>query len=477
MDVKYDTIIIGAGPAGLAFANYALLSNPNEKILIIEKDNTIGGCHKVNRKKYSNEYYFCEHGPRIYLGNYVNFIEILKQMDLKFNDIFNKYNHSISSISNDIILNEQAFTFQEILILVKDFIIIIFSNTHGSNISMYNYMTDNNFTQKAISIVDFLCRKIDGGDSKKISLNQFLNSTIQSFLYSIYIPRIPNDEGLFNYWQMFLKHNNVHFKLNTSIDKIIKDENDKNKIIAVMTNKNEEIKANRFIFAIPPSNLTKIISDKNLEKYAKETEYNDYISLTFHWDYDLHLNPNTNDFITNTEWGLICMNMSEYMKFKESKSKTVISIALVLPDNKSLYSNKTAHECNDEKQLFEEVYQQLLKVYKNIAKPNLYFINNYYDKNEKKWKSNEKSYVKIPNMNYMDFKINNYSNAFTLGTHNGKHKNSFTSLESAVSNSIQLANVIYKKKYKIKRCFDLRDLIIVLLAFIIIVMLLSLIKI
>jgi len=77
----------------------------------------------------------------------------------------------------------------------------------------------------------------------------------------------------------------------------------------------------------------------------------------------------------------------------------------------------------------------------------------------------------------MDFKINNYSNAFTLGTHNGKHKNSFTSLESAVSNSIQLANVIYKKKYKIKRCFDLRDLIIVLLAFIIITILLSLIKI
>jgi len=90
-------------------------------------------------------------------------------------------------------------------------------------------------------------------------------------------------------------------------------------------------------------------------------------------------------------------------------------------------------------------------------------------KQKKKWKSNEKAYVKVPNINYINFKINNYSNIYTLGTHNGKHKNSFTSLESAVSNSIKLANLIYNKNYKIKRCFDLRDLIIIILAVIIVI--------
>jgi len=474
MNLKYDTVIIGAGPAGLAFANYALLSNPQEKILIVEKDNTIGGCHKVNRKRYLNEYYFCEHGPRIYISNYVNFIQILKQMKLNFNDLFNKYNHSFFSISNDIIFNQQAFTFKEILILIKDFIIIIFSNTYGIDISMYDYMNNNNFTKKAISIIDFLSRKIDGGDSKRISLNQFFNSTIQSFMYSIYIPKLPNDEGLFNYWKRYLIHNNIHFKLNTKVKGVIKDEKDENKITSINItneeNKEQIITANKFIFAIPPTHLSEIlISDKNLEKYAKETEYNDYISLSFHWDYNLNLDPNINDFITKTDWGLICMNMSEYMKFKESKSKTVISIALILPENKSSYSNKTVNDCSEENELFEEVYQQLLNVYKNIPKPSLYFINNYYDKTEKKWKSNEKAYVKVPNINYINFKINNYSNIYTLGTHNGKHKNSFTSLESAVSNSIKLANLIYNKNYKIKRCFDLRDLIIIILAVIIVI--------
>ena len=64
-----NTVIIGSGPAGLAFANYAIKANPNEKILIIEKDKVIGGCHKVNRI----DGYFCEHGPRIYISNYINF--------------------------------------------------------------------------------------------------------------------------------------------------------------------------------------------------------------------------------------------------------------------------------------------------------------------------------------------------------------------------------------------------------------------
>ena len=117
----------------------------------------------------------------------------------------------------------------------------------------------------------------------------------------------------------------------------------------------------------------------------------------------------------------------------------------------------------------KQIFTQL--IYKNIPKPKLYFINNYYDKEEKQWKSNETAFIKIPNYDYLDFKSSNYSNLYNLGTHNGKHKNSFTSLESAISNSIKLSNIIYKKKEKIRRCFDVRDFIIVLLAIIILIIL------
>ena len=65
----YDYLIVGAGPCGLALAWY--LSKLNKKILIVEKENTIGGCHRVRRVNGL----FTEHGPRIYLDNYsLNFI-------------------------------------------------------------------------------------------------------------------------------------------------------------------------------------------------------------------------------------------------------------------------------------------------------------------------------------------------------------------------------------------------------------------
>ena len=47
--IIYDYIIIGSGPAGLTFAT---LADKNDKIMIIDKDKVIGGCHKVNRQKY-----------------------------------------------------------------------------------------------------------------------------------------------------------------------------------------------------------------------------------------------------------------------------------------------------------------------------------------------------------------------------------------------------------------------------------------
>jgi predicted NAD/FAD-binding protein len=93
--IIYDYIIIGSGPAGLTFAT---LADKNDKIMIIDKDKFIGGCHKVNRQKYENEYYFSEHGPRIYFNNYLNFKTILSIIGVKFSDIFVKFNLSFLEI-------------------------------------------------------------------------------------------------------------------------------------------------------------------------------------------------------------------------------------------------------------------------------------------------------------------------------------------------------------------------------------------
>ena len=115
---------------------------------------------------------------------------------------------------------------------------------------------------------------------------------------------------------------------------------------------------------------------KITEEYAEKTDYNEYISISFHWDYKLILEDDVSTINRKTDWGLIPFNMGDYMTFKEHNSKSVISCAIILPDVKGKIYNKTANECNKE-ELFEETYEQLRLIYKNIPKPKLYFINNY----------------------------------------------------------------------------------------------------
>jgi hypothetical protein len=468
----YNTVIIGSGPAGLAFANYAKKANPNQSIIIIDKDNQIGGCHKVNRING----YFCEHGPRIYLNNYVNFIKLLKSMNLEFKDLFIK-KYSLIEVLYKLIFTDGIFNFNEFIILTWDFLIILFNNSHGLNISMMDYMKLNNFSNKTIETVDIFCRNFEGGDSSRISLNQFITMTIQSIFYSVHVPRIPNDEGLFYFWRKYLENQKIRFLLNNPVVKIISHKK-YDKIEKIILKDGKEITGDNFIFAIPPENMFYIDGLKEAfdinDDYIKKTDYNEYISISFHWDYKIDLLDDITTFNKRTDWGIIPSNMGDYMKFKEEKSKSVISCAIILPDVKGKLFNKTANECN-EKELIDEVYEQLKIIYPNIPRPTLYFINNYYDTNDKKWKSNETAFIKVPNYNYLDFNSKIYKNLYNLGTHNGKHKNSFTSLESAISNSIKLSNIIFNKKEKIRRSFDIRDFLIVLLSIIIVLLIIKII--
>ena len=73
--MEYDLVIIGAGPSGLALAQAS--SSIGKKILIIDRENQIGGSHRVRRVKQGNELLFTEHGPRIYTTAYKNFINLL----------------------------------------------------------------------------------------------------------------------------------------------------------------------------------------------------------------------------------------------------------------------------------------------------------------------------------------------------------------------------------------------------------------
>ena len=472
----YDLIIVGSGPAGLTLATLAIDEIENKKILIIDRDKSIGGCHKVNRQLFEKEKYFSEHGPRIYIGNYINLKMILQKIGIKFRDLFVKYKFNMLSSSLDSIF-KNIFNLNEILSLTKEFLLFSFNSDYATNKSLINYLNENNFSEKAKEYLNKLCNIIDGIDIYRISLNTFLSILNECLLYSIYQPRLPNDEGLFKIWYNFLKMRNVEFKLNTSVIGFDYDDNNK-KIINVRTNYGY-LKSKKVVFAIPPENLKSIMENNTntntnftLINYNKNTEYNDYISIIFHWNYKFDIDNNINGILVNdSSWGIASIVLSDYMTFKERNSKTVISSSITLINNKSTNINKTPNECSNKNELINETFKQLNEIYKNkLPNPTLSFINNYYKDGE--WISNETAYIKTYNTDYIPFKID--ENIFTLGSHNGKAMVHFTSMESAVSNAISLYNELYDKKIEIKRPFLIVDLLFISLILLIFLIMLKL---
>lgn len=436
----YNYIIVGSGPTGLTLAH--ILSQYGHKILILEKEDYIGGCHGVSR---SNRL-FAEHGPRIYLDNYYTFKQILKDLNVSWNDIFTKYNFNMSNIGGNIL---QHLSLKEIFPL---FISFIFLNNSYKRITMKEFVVKHNFSTKAVSYIDGLCRLTDGMGIDRYSLYQFIQVINQNSLHTIYQPKNPNDILLFDIWHNHLRKN-VDIMLNTNVHDIFYNNN---KVEGLATNKGV-VKGINFILAIPPSNILELFPIQRFAQWVDLTKYITYICVTFHWNKKINLKKVWG--FKNTSWGLVFIVLSDY--FENSKNKTIISAALT-KDNMSNYIHKTPDQCN-ENELVNEMFRQLNLSFQNLTPPDHYVMNQNIYKNGK-WISKHQSFVEtkygfIPNKTGFD-------NLYTCGVYNGHHFYSFTSLESAVSNAVSLCHQLEphsKNKYKIIKFMTLRQLIMLVI--------------
>jgi len=451
----YDLIIVGAGPAGLALAHAS--SSLYRKILIIDKELDIGGCHRVKR---NIDGMFTEHGPRIYLSIYYNFFNLMNEMGLKIEDVFVKYKYSFDDIANSKIL--PSCTIYELLMFTMAYLMFVINDDYGKDISLYEYLRGHRFSLKVIDIVDRLCRFTDGGNIYSYSLNKFLKLSDNSFMLKIYQPKMPLDVLLFSTWKKFLSNRGVDFMLGHEIT----DYDIQNNNIEIVTlNNGEKIKCGKIVFAVPPVALLNIIQyEKDLrntfgnyndfERWVDKTKYIDYISITYHYKDDQHL-PAINGLTFDTDWGIVLINLADYMNKVENDYSTVLSVAISICDKNSKSIYKKANECTAD-ELIKEVHRQIkYSIFKDLSDDYTAIINpnNYYDTYKNKWACKDNAYFNVYTEKYIPF-YSNINNLYNLGTHNGKSYMSYTTMESAVSNAIYLAGELYpeiRSKYTLYR--------------------------
>jgi protoporphyrinogen oxidase len=462
----YDFVIIGAGPAGLAFAQ--ICARFKKRVLILERENSIGGCHRVRRVNGI----FTEHGPRIYSDTYKVFKMLLKDMGLDFYKMFTKYNFQMSAIGRQTIWN--VIKIKELIAFTWSFINLTINEKFGENMSMEEYMKKKDFSEETKDLVDRLCRLTDGAGADRYTLHEFLSLFNQQALYSIYQPKKPNDKGLFKVWREHLEEKGyVDIRLNSKVEELTIENG---RVKGVKTGE-REYKGNNYILAVPPSNLEQILmgsgsvnESQRFGQWVRETKYNDYISITFHYDYKVNIERVYG--FPRSDWGLAYIVLSDYMEFEEPESKTVISLTFYYNDRRSRYNGKTANECTKE-ELIEEAYLQLRENYKDIPRPTLSLVSEgvVRDGETNSWKSIDTAYVKTGKGGFIPFEIPYLENVYNVGTHNGNQKYNFTSLESAVSNGVVLGHKLIEgseKIYRIESGWKITDILRIIVIIIVV---------
>lgn len=459
----YDYAIVGSGPSGLILA-YILQQIPNKSTIMFEKEDSIGGCHRVRRVEND---LFTEHGPRIYINNYSILNNIIQENGKSWDDFFVPYKFGLFD-SKEIF---QTFSFRELLILFKEFLkFLVLPSAYGKTISVKEFTLNNNFSEKSIALLDDICRLTDGAGVDRYTMHELFEIVNQNALYSIYQPNKPNDKGLL-YW-LGNKLNNVY--TNTEIIQItIPSLNNKKNTYMLKAKNGVTFYANNVIIAIPPIPLFDLLNKSQLtdafisnssininylNRWIKESEYLRYIPITYHWDTKLQLKPIWG--FPNTKWGVAFVNLSDYMTFESLTSKTLISALITKPiaeiDNLSV------------EQLKQGVFEQLKESYPDLPPATVSILSPGVYKKDNKWHTVDTAFMLSP-LGFAPFGQESikYKGLYNVGTHNGHSEYSFTSMQSAMENAVYLINTLgypeLAHKYKAAKLYTLRDIIIAIL--------------
>jgi hypothetical protein len=454
----YDYIIVGAGPSGLTLAYY-LSNHFGKRIIVLDKHEDIGGCHRVNRHRVNrrgielsripinriaqgvaeqqpsntnDKNGFSEHGPRVYSSSYTNFIKLLRDMNLDFYSLFRPYDFQISRIGGE--TASSIFSIKELAHLAYAFVLFILDarGKYGQSMSMKSFTEEHAFSAESIDYIDRVCRLTDGATYATYSLNKFFQLLNFQSIYRLYQPVNPLDEELFSKWAA---------KISAPIIRGYEVSNVRR--VGGVNIVNDEIRGKNIIFAIPPKNLSGLVHLS--PEWIHDHTYIPYYCIAFEWDTDILRGVQRVWGFPRSTWGVAYIVLSDY--FEEYRGKrTLISTAITIPEGRM--NGKTASEASHE-ELAQGILRVLSENYPILGKtrPSAVRIGSL--------PNNDSAYIENANVSnsdqFLPFKL--AEGIYTVGVQNGKSDYKFTSLEAAVSNAMEFIGIKKARAWTLQSIF------------------------
>jgi hypothetical protein len=237
---------------------------------------------------------------------------------------------------------------------------------------------------------------------------------------------------------------NVSFLLGRSVERVLYSGGH---VVGVIAD-GETILCQKLLLCVPPVSLNRIFQNSgivypSLHSIVERCTYDTYLSATFHynavefpWRWGFPL----------SDWGLISIPLSKYM----TDSSKVFSVTCMYLNRKSSVIGKTINEMENTEEILEEMFRQLKQTYPELPTPMRMILSPTAYREGGVWKERDSAYIHTVEGDYMESPVPGIGGVYQIGTQNGKSGFAYTTLESAVTNSIAWYNKEERGEIQIK---------------------------
>ena len=483
----YDIIIFGGGLSGLTLAHE--LIKKKFKILIIEKDNELGGMVRSDTNK---NLFPSEHSWRGYAPFYKNTFQLMKEIPYHNSNVFDNLAIPIEFY----LLHDKKYNYKS-SINIKDRIILYYlaisyllSDKRREYYYSYNiepilkkYLSKDGYNH----IINFITGPGYGMNKNELSMGHLFHfpviSQINKKKYTHthssnennythhstdnwHVMNGPTNDVWIDPWIRHLKEKGVDILTNTELVKI---NYKKNNITSVEIKQNGiiyQLKAKEYILSINPFNTVDI-----LRKSKMQGLYNNFKSLTDNTkskqiSFRIGINKeikypigNIAFVMNDSEFNITWYPQEKHWKHKPSIKSLWSGTIIDFEKNGKLF-NKNAEHLDNEKLKKEIIYQILRSksfrklIYDNngfyINKEDIEYIEIWYEwnfNNDIQEQTNKKWVNNIYNEKFRPLQKTEYKNLFLSGAHT-KTSINIWSMEGAIESGKITANYILDKYNK-----------------------------